>query len=419
MIGYRTELRRSPLRWWFPLLVLLDLAAIFGRGRWWIGEWPMTSVQAQIPAFYLAPLLAAAAAWAAGRTGRNGLRDQLAAAARPRPQVEFAQLAAALTYGLLAYALGAAVAAGVSLPTAGPGFLWPGYLLLGAALMVSFAAAGHLAGRTFPGGFATPVACGLGGFIVIAWAAGPQQLGLFAINGAPFRTVSWPALAVRLALAGLLLAGAVGLRRPGGRSAGRRALAAVAFGAALVVVTVALTVTVPLQVDRAAPAQPLCTTGAPTICLWPEDRNQLLRAQAMADRMRQLPTALVTLPARPIAELGLGRGGSRDPEGFYVLEGDMWDPAQTMAGDIMEASRPQGCPDPAVSAFTPEFYRASGELMMWLTMRIYGGPMPATMHGGPPSVDLGAVADVVRGTDAEQLAWAGQRSEVIHRAYCG
>jgi hypothetical protein len=144
---YLVELRRSPLRWWLPVFVLVDVAAVFGRSQWWIGVWPQASAAAQIPSLFFAPVLAAGAAWSASRARRYRMTDQLAAAALPGWRVEVVQLAATLTYGLVAYLVGMVAAAAVSAPDAGPGFLWPGYVVLGACVIVASAAVGHVAGR--------------------------------------------------------------------------------------------------------------------------------------------------------------------------------------------------------------------------------------------------------------------------------
>ncbi|MFE5584507.1 hypothetical protein [Kitasatospora sp. NPDC056531] len=419
---YWMELRRSPLRWWFPLFVALDLAALFGRSRWWIGDWPQTSVQTQIPAFYFAPLLAAGAAWAAGRTSRNNLDAQLGVAARPAWRIELTQLFATLTYGVAAYGVGVVAAAVVSAPTAGPGFLWPSYVLLGVALVVAFASAGHLVGHWSRSQFVGPVICGLGSFVVIGWAGAPKALGLFVLSGDPFKQVALPALIARCLLAVLLVAAAGFVRRsllPAHRAWNGTAsrVGAVTICVSLCVAVVGLLATAPVQVERSAPRQPLCTTGSPAVCLWPDDRKYLPQAQGMTERLRQLPSGMFSVP--PVFyERGV-RGPQHAFEDFYILEGSMWDASETVAGSILHASRPQGCPLPLGDKITPQFVLATGELNMWLAMRIYGGGRPADMHGGPPGVDMDAIARVITQPEGEQLAWVTQRTETIHHAYCG
>lgn len=422
---YWTELRRSPLRWWFPLLLVLDLVALFGRNLWWIGEWPQTSAQAQIPAFYFASLLAAAAAWAAGRTSRNNLDEQLAVAARPGWQIELAQLSATLTYGLVVYGVGVAVAASVSLPTAGPGFLWPTYIFLGVALLVIFASAGHLVGRRSRSQFAGPVLCGLGSLVIISWFGAPTALGLFAISAAPFEQVSLLVLVDHCVLAFLLTVAACLVTRPPSSSVGhtwagkrRRQLRVISLGALVVSVIAGMVTAGPLQVPRSSPRQPACTSGgSPKVCVWPEDHKYLPQAQEMQDRMRRLPAGMFTIPT-VFYERGL-RGMRDSYDDFYIMDGSMWDPSVTIAGSIMAASRPKGCPLPIGPRITDQFKQAEAELNVWLAMRIFGGGVPAGMHGGPPNVDLNAVARVVTQPEGAQVEWAQQRIETIHHAFCG
>lgn len=104
----RVEIRRSPMRWVFPLLLALDLGMLFGRDTLWIGVWPQASVAAQNPAWFIAPVVAASAAWSAGRLSRARASEQLAVAPRPGWQREAVQLTATLVYGWTVLATGAA-----------------------------------------------------------------------------------------------------------------------------------------------------------------------------------------------------------------------------------------------------------------------------------------------------------------------
>ncbi|MCQ4046051.1 hypothetical protein ACFOSC_02510 [Streptantibioticus rubrisoli] len=115
-----------------------------------------------------------------------------------------------------------------------------------------------------------------------------------------------------------------------------------------------------------------------------------------------------------------GLRGMRDSyDDFYIMDGSMWDPSVTIAGSIMAASRPKGCPLPIGPRITDQFKQAEAELNVWLAMRIFGGGVPAGMHGGPPNVDLNAVARVVTQPEGAQVEWAQQRIETIHHAFCG
>ncbi|MFJ8394941.1 hypothetical protein [Streptomyces sp. NPDC094144] len=166
--AYQIELRRSPLLTAFPLMIAVDLVVLFGRSRYWIGSWPEASVAAQVVTMFLGPVLAGVSAWQAGRSSRAGMPEFLLAAARPGWRAEAVRLAATLTLGFLAYGIGCLVAATVSSGDAGPGFLWPSYLLLGASALIIFASVGHLAGRWWPSAGFTPIVCALGSLISLS-----------------------------------------------------------------------------------------------------------------------------------------------------------------------------------------------------------------------------------------------------------
>ncbi|GAA2996614.1 hypothetical protein Sfulv_39460 [Streptomyces fulvorobeus] len=122
MNAYRIELRRSPLLTALPVMIAVDLVVLFGRARYWIGVWPEASVAAQVVTLFLGPVLAGVSAWQAGRSSRAGMPEAVLAAARPGWRIESARLAATLTLGFLAYAIGCVTAAAISFGEAGPGF---------------------------------------------------------------------------------------------------------------------------------------------------------------------------------------------------------------------------------------------------------------------------------------------------------
>ncbi|MFF1404998.1 ABC transporter permease [Streptomyces sp. NPDC058294] len=336
------ELRRSPLRWWFPVLVALDVAVLFGRSQWWIGVWPQASAAAQIPAFYLGPFLAAYAAWASGRIHRLGFEDQHTAGTRPRWRVEGTHIAAVAVYGGVAYVVGALVAAAVSYRDAGPGFLWPSYLLLGAALIVLCIAVGHIAGRWFPSAFATPVISGLACFLVVTMNGGPTKAGLFVLSGAPAVEVTPGRLAVRWGFA--LSAVAVAALTPrmlsgytGERGTLIARLPAIGSSALAVVCLAGVLTAGPVQTARANPSAPTCTRTEPKICVWPEERMYLPRLEALARRVAELPPVIKSPSA--FYEEGL-RGGKGQDTDFSIFEGSMWEVADSMSIAISRASTP-------------------------------------------------------------------------------
>ncbi|WP_441251317.1 ABC transporter permease [Kitasatospora sp. McL0602] len=418
---YWIEVRRSPLRWWLPVLLALDFAAIFGRSQWWIGVWPQASVAAQLPSLYFGPALAASATWTAGRARRAGINEQLGASARPAWQLELAQLAATLSYGTLVYLIGAAAAAAVSLSDAGPGFLWPGYLLLGFGVMIGCAGLGHVVGRWSSSPYAASAVCGLGCFVFLGWVGNPSALDLFMLSGDPFIKVAVSPLLVRLALGCGLAAIAVLVARPTFRRHGRgrwqttpaRRFTALGVVVAFVLAAVAVGPAGRIRVQRAAAANPVCSETVPRVCLWPEDRKYLPEATAMAARMSKIPAGMFTVPG-DFYEQGLR---SSQPNDFYILEGSLWDPAISMGSAIVQSEIPPLCL--AVDNETMErIGLASGELSMWLAARIYGAGRPVNMHGGPPGVDMEFIARLTTQPEEAQIAWAQQRLQTLHSVSC-
>lgn len=416
-----TEVKRSPLRWWWPLLVLLDLAVLFGRADWWVGEWPQASVETQIAAFYIAPLVAASAAWSAGRRYRDRTASLVEASARPAWQVEATQLLATVVYGIAVYVVGAAVAAGVSLADGGGGvgFLWPGYLALGGALIVASVAFGHIAGSWSSSQFLAPVTTALAAFVVIAWMGG--GLGLFVLNGAPDLVPMRSAVAWRVAAALVAVALAVTVSRPRGPvrwSRNGMRLAAAVTAAAFAATVAGAQRAGAVQGQRTPPASDaaVCTSGHPALCLWPDDAKYRPQAQAMTARLQVLQADGIK-----VSDIYYERGlRGPDPGGldFYVMEGSLWDAAETIGDEIghnaliADCQVQNGVDDPAV-------FRAVGELNVWLTMRVFGGGQPSSMHGGPPDVDMAQVAAVLQWPEDTQLLWYQQRLAKARAAFCG
>lgn len=416
------ELRRSPLRWWLPGLVLIDLAALFARGRWWVGVWPQASAAAQLPAQFLGPVIAAGAAWAAARVSRTATAEQHAAAARPLWQGESLQLASTVLYGLVAYLLGAAAAAGVSFRDAGPGFLWPGYLLLGAAVVAACAAVGHAVGRSFASAYAAPVLCGLACFLVIGTAGDPRALGLSLLDGYPDVALATGAVAARVGLALALLAAAAALptvlrrRSPGWPLGAARRLGAGVVAGAVLVIAVAVYAGEPVTEARAAPAAPVCSSGTPRICLWPDDRKYLPAVTTLVDRIRPLTGYGMTLPAA-FYERGL-RATARSSNDFRIIEGSMWSVSPSLAGAVLQATLPTFCTAAGQEA-DERRTQAYFELETWLEARANAAAQPSDVHGGPPGVDVAAVARVAASPKGVQAPWVAQRLSTIRTTPCG
>ncbi|MFG2694011.1 hypothetical protein [Kitasatospora sp. NPDC048407] len=407
--AYRTELRRSPLRWVFPVLVAVVLLVLFGRGRSWIGVWSQASAAAQIPAFYLGPAMAGAAAWSAAARRRAGVEVGLGAA-RPSWRIEAVQVAAVLTYGLGAYLVGVLAAIAVTVRDGGPSFWWPGYVLLGAVLITGCAALGHLVGRRTRSLFAVPVVCTLGSLVFLGLVGFVPQgtspgIGLAVLSGHPGRTVSaWPLIVRAAAALSLVWLAMVAGRQVRTRTDGPEWRRARSFGTAGGVLALAGSLVLwalagPLVVQRSAPSRPLCTDGVPKICVWPESRRYLPELQEMAGRAAALPAGRFRVPAQ-FAEDGVDGRPLDGGNGFVLREGETWEAATSMAIATAEATIPLSCRRAGADQW---------ELIAWLTARIAGHGAPVSVHGGPPGVDQEAVGRLVDQPEEAQLAWVNQR----------
>ncbi|MCP2313316.1 DUF7224 domain-containing protein [Kitasatospora paracochleata] len=344
------------------------------------------------------------------------MTDQVAVGSKPRWQVEVPLLAATTLYGLVAYAAGTLVAAAVTVRQAGPGFLWPGYLLLGAGVVVLCASVGHLVGRWFPSGIAVPVIAGLSCFVALAAVGGPGALGFFVLSGAPYITVVPGALVARLVLAAAVAALAVFVPRPTGpvfRGASR--ILALCSVAVVLLAVVGVRAAGPVRELRAAPSSQLCTGTTPKICVWPEQRKYLPQFEAMANRAAALPAELIKSPAS-FHEQGLRGGGERDGD-FSISEGSMWEAAVGIGMVIGNASEPRAC-EGANPAASEQRFQAMFEIDSWITARIAGGGQPADRHGGPPGVDQAEIARLVTTPEAHQIEWVKQRMQAIGDIHC-
>ncbi|MFJ4949611.1 ABC transporter permease [Streptomyces sp. NPDC088760] len=422
---YRIELRRSPLFTVFPLLLAVDIAVLFGRTRYWIGIWPEASVAAQVVTIFLAPLVAAVSAHEAGRSARSRMPEVLLAAACPRWKVESVRLAATLTLAFVAYGVGAATAAAVSYAEAGPGFLWPSYLLLGISTLTGYAAIGHFSGRFWPSPWFTPVVCALGSFITLT-AAG-QSLGFVVLTGPPDVTMRPAAIALRLLLAFLLAVLAVCVPDIRGLLGNVR-LQPISWklrGATLTVVIAALITIGGLpaageirQARNPSAVQPICAQAeksAPFVCIWPEHRKYLPQLMYMAKRLADIPQGWVKVPSG-FYEAGLHPSSLGDI-GFEITDGHVRSAAIAMAAEVSNLSFNQCLPpDNAIRA-----WQASDSIDLWLEYRAMG-VAPTVADKGlrieGVSISQGAARSIVVESEAKQRAWTSQERAALRKVGC-
>lgn len=329
------HLRNSPIRWALPVLVVVDLAVLFLRNRYWIGVWPETGAAAQVPAYLLGIVGAGAAAWSAGAPQRHGLEEQLRAA-RVQPMVSEAhRLHATVIILLIPYLIGQTVAFAVTARTFPPGVhLWLGYLLLGLFAILLSVALGWACGHLFGPVFAALVAA-LGFLFLTALL---DRVGFVVVSGRPEVAVDPMPLALRLGSVVALLLVLLWLSAAGvSGQARRRAWVLVPAILPLVVVMFSTNAVA----DRKQPGNKVtCVRGSTVLCIWPEQEKYLPQLRALSARIDLLPDAFVRPPR--INEVGLLKTRYIGPDGkeylgyeggppiFQILEGSPW----SYAGDI-------------------------------------------------------------------------------------
>ncbi|MFD7575388.1 ABC transporter permease [Streptomyces sp. NPDC056534] len=422
---YRIELRRSPLLIAFPVMLAVDLAVLFGRSQYWIGVWPEASVAAQIVTLFLGPVLAGVSAWQAGRSSRAGMAEAMLAAARPGWRVEAARLGATLTLGFLAYGIGCVTAAVVSMGDAGPGFLWPSYLLLGAATLIIFASVGHLAGRWWPSPGFTPVIAALGCFI--SMLALPFKFNVLA--GPPDTYLRPLPVAVRLLLAVALAVLAVTAPSRTSKAARQmprrkppRSTRAVVLGSA--VCSFAALAAAPaageLRVERpASSVSPVCERAdksAPEVCVWPEHRKYLPELTRMAQRLAEPTQSWVKVPDE-FYEVGLRRGQLGD-RGFDIAEGHTRTAAIAMADQVFTTSLGR-CRPPLKER---RAWQAIDNIHMWLEYQAVGQD-PAAADKGLHLTGVGTAqreaGEAARLSAVDQQKWIAQeRGHLGEKSWC-
>ncbi|MDG4771818.1 hypothetical protein [Solwaraspora sp. WMMD792] len=405
------QLRTSVARWGFAPLLVLGLAILFGRSRFWIGIWPETGAAAQISAFFVSVFAAGLAAWIAAAVELRGLHEQEAAAAIRPVTIELTRFAAALSWLVAPYLLVAAVAFATTAATIFP----PGvstffqYVLLGLTTIIFGTAWGWLVGKLLAP-LVAAICAALSWFIATSLLEASTQLT--RVSGPPWFELHLDSIAVRLAAVALFAVAVCALPARTVRPAlfGRRV--AVAVLALAGIVAAHLTTTVVSY--RAPVAEPLCIQRTIEYCLWPEHEKYVPMIEELDREVAALPVEL-ELPDRVVDYALSGSTqwideytarelpGRFDPE-FDISEGSRWGLARGVAsailGTVFADCEPQAEPDPE---------RRWNQLFAWLEWRLAGGGAPDYRTNAP--ADLQAawavgrdVADASSGQD--QAAWA-------------
>lgn len=413
MRTYLIELRRNPIRWWTPLFVLVVIAVLFGRETYWIGVWPEAAAAAQVPNMFLAPIVAAAAAYASSRRHRRETIEQESATPKSPFATEAPLFASTLTYAVGIYFLGQLVAAIASYSEAGPGFLWWEYVVMGATVIIASAGLGHGFGRVFPSAVYTPVIVGMAVYSFIAFF--DHSLGIFVLSGSPDQAVAGVPVLARLMVAIGVCLLAVSIYRFWRRTFHLTYLAPIALSIAVFMGGIyAVSSTGDVISDREAVDDPLCTDTDVQICMWPEHIKYYDDLEAIAERTALLPDEL------DMPDLVFERGLDLAPEdsddlGFMIISGSM----RSATGGVVASSFNQTfdltCDE---MDFTDEMIEAYGELRFWVESVLVGGGQ-RDYSGGPPDIDMDAIEDLVDNEPFDsQLEWAEERIEFVKDVSC-
>ncbi|NJQ07305.1 DUF7224 domain-containing protein [Streptomyces lonarensis] len=419
MTGYRIELRRSPLRWWYLPLVALAAAMAVLPGAWQ-DSWPRASAAASAAAL---PLMVAGCGLVAHRAGAAARRGADApVASRRGSTAELVSLAADATWLAAAHLTAVAVVWGAALAVGLPGAPWPEYPLFGLAGVVLAAAVGHVLGRLLPTRY-TPVLATVGGYVLFlaVMADGSPLTATIGYQGVEQR-LSATHLVWRLALVALavtavvLLTGGRSDARPSGRRPARSMrLAGPAAAAALLVGVVAMPSGPEAGFHTArTSADPACdgTVDDGEVCVWPEHAHRLPDAVDMAGRLAAAGEGVI--PAGVVhREVGLAGAGAVG-QGF-LLDHGRGDLARTMAGGSVAATLP------VCDRWGPQEWAVQDALTLWLELRALDTdrlPNRGSFSSGEDADRTDEVVRVLALPHAEQTARARAWTAELEAAPC-
>lgn len=411
MSAFRLHLRSTPLRWFLPALLVLDVALILTRDDFWHGLWGDTGATGQIPALYLGIFAAGAAAWAAALHDRPEVVEPLRAMPRSTPRAELPRLLTVVFIVLVPYLAGQVVTFSVTARTWPPGFTqYLGYGLLGAASLLLACGWGWVVGRLLPGRWGP-----LAGAFSWVLANLAVDTDLVVVNGPVRSQPDLLLIMMRIAAAVLLLT--VCLWLPPGREAVRRASAP----SVAILVVLASTVYasgVSVIVPRNGPDTMLCVKGTPAVCLWPEEEKYRTMAERILARTEGLPREL-DMPDK-VYSYGLIRQDGEWLGDFDMDSGSEW----AMADGVTRAVSAKTFA--ACQAGGWDKYFESGDqsvlaLERWLEKRLAGGGQPEYTESGMSEAQAAAIEKGKAMADkpaAEQKRWARDTVRFVQETYC-
>ena len=427
------HLRTSSIRWVIPLLVIAYLAMLLDTTAW-IGSWPETAAAAQVPAFWLAPWVAALAAWSGAAPWRHGVSERLMATPRCAIAVEAPRLVATSLLLVLPFLTAQIVAAALTARSFPPGpGLFAGYTLLGASLTLVSVAVGWFAGRRFGSWtsvFAAAVLC-----TAVTYLG--QQGGGLLVAGRPQQTVRWQGTGVRLVLTVSLLVAVLWATPAVRRWTGWVSIAVLGTVLGLVVAA-----GVPVAARSLTEQDATCVAGRLRLCLWPEHEKYLPLVRSVGDRAARLPAAFTLPPVavengiRLVAEPAISPSAASLPSAaspagrsparavFAVRDGSVWSAAGDLAEVITQRTvdAAPSCPGSSPTGTTaPADWTHRVRLVAWLEAYLAGGGSPD--YHDDASAEIRQVQAegrrIANDTPREQqFTWAAaELAQVAHR--CG
>lgn len=401
------EFRHSPAKWFAPLVALVIGMVAYLRYDQWYGVWSETSMVVQLGIAVSLPLVSAAAGLASLQRARAGMEEQFRSAARDPWLRELAVVTATLLWVVLPM-VGLTIAMSIiSAPEADSGGPWPGFLVNALIMCVLATAYGHLIARLLPSPFSVATA-GFSAAIVVFIVGTESPWALFSLNGYPTHSFSPAALGARLALAGglMLLAVGAGAIRDWSRMRGTSTPPVWSLCAASVAVAlVAIPLAGPLQVERFARGQEVCTETYPRACLWPEHRRYLPTAAEYVGRFNELSEFFI-LPDDPHrGKDAFYERGIRGEVGDQIsLRGGGYGIASGMISYAVAQTDFPGC-DVGAEDYSPELDQAYWELFDWFTAYLMG--VESLAQDGARGLSS---VEVVRALPRhEQFGWAREQ----------
>ena len=154
---FAIESRRTFALWLVPVIVAASWLIVSNSIMTGIALWVDTSVAVQNSVIFAGPMIAAAAAWMAGREKRRSMSELLTTTPRPAIARDLASWSATACAGTLAYGLIFLYVAVMTMTKATWDSPYWGPIIIGSLAMIAHAATGYAFGRYIPSRYTAPV----------------------------------------------------------------------------------------------------------------------------------------------------------------------------------------------------------------------------------------------------------------------